>query len=85
VRYYYFDSSSLTKAYALERGSDAVRSILKSARADPPTARALVSALSGLEIASAIRRKRIPQEITRSQADRLLARVDVDFAPEPGP
>jgi predicted nucleic acid-binding protein len=83
VRYYYFDSSALAKAYVLEAGSEQVRNILRSARAVPPTARALVSDLCSLEITSAILRKQSAGELTNSVAERLIARVESDFSPNP--
>ena len=85
MRYYYLDSSALAKAYVLETGSERVQNILRSARAVPPTARALVSELCSLEITSAIIRKQSDGEITRSVAERLIERVRSDFSLDPPP
>jgi predicted nucleic acid-binding protein len=85
VRYCYLDSSALAKAYLLETGTRQIQDLLRSARTATPTVRALVSALSSLEITSAILRKQDSHEITRSEASRAVDRVQADFSITPPP
>ena len=65
---YYFDSSALVKRYVVEIGTDWVRSILNAALPDE----ALISKITGAEVASAFARRHRAGEISTADYTQML-------------
>ena len=61
---YFFESSSLAKAYVAEVGTDWVRRIL-----DQPQHRIFISALAQVEVVSALTRRFNDGDLTREQLE----------------
>ena len=72
---YFFESSSLAKAYVAEVGTDWVRKIL-----DQPQHRIFISALAEVEVVSALTRRFNDGDLTREQLDQACDDLRQDCA-----
>jgi predicted nucleic acid-binding protein len=69
--YAYFDTSAFVKRYVMENGSRTVRRLLRSHRV-------VSSVLLGIEVRSAVRRRRDERAITPRAYTRLMRRIATD-------
>lgn len=72
---YFFESSSLAKAYVDEAGTDWVRRIL-----DEPQHRIFISALAEVEVVSALTRRANEGDLTQEQLDQTCDELRQDCA-----
>jgi predicted nucleic acid-binding protein len=72
---YYFESSSLAKAYVEEAGTDWVRTLL-----DEPEHRIFISAIAEVEVVSALMRRFNQGDLTREQLDQACDELRQDCA-----
>jgi predicted nucleic acid-binding protein len=72
---FYFESSSLAKAYVDEVGTDWVRTLL-----DEPQHRIFISAIAEVEVVSALTRRFNEDDLTREQLDQACDEVRQDCA-----
>lgn len=70
---HFLDTSALTKRYAEEHGSGAVRALFRSRK------RLAVSRLAHAEISAALARKERDGALSRAQADAIFERLGSDF------
>ncbi|HYW06853.1 MAG TPA: type II toxin-antitoxin system VapC family toxin [Longimicrobium sp.] len=76
---YFFDTSALVKLHVPEAGSSEVKNILRKTRADPPSARVLVSRLAYPECMSAVARRQNAGTLSDLAARRIQGKLAVTF------
>lgn len=79
MRFYFFDSSALVKAYIQETGTATVRQVLQEARTSPAAARVFACSLAHPEAASAVTRRENEASLTAFEAARAMQQIDRDF------
>ena len=72
----WFDTSALVKLYVTEKGTARVTGLIE----DSTGFRAVILDIAPVEARSAIRRREREGDISRSEADRILRRIDDDAA-----
>ena len=83
MRFYYFDTSALVKAYLPEAGTDRVREILTEVRTEPATGRAFACSIVYPEAVSAVTKRENMGKLTAFEVSRAVQQIEQDFSADP--